>query len=54
MKKDTHEVLDLVYTKEEGQECFSGSYKECVDFVDKQGGVSFAYKIVPIIRTKGK
>ena len=31
----THKVLDLVYTEEEGQGCFTGT-------------MSFAYKIVPL------
>ena len=29
----THKVLNLIYTEEEGQECFSGTYQECLDFV---------------------
>lgn len=48
----THEVLDLVYTIEEGQSCFSGTLKECQDFVSQQGGATFMYKIVPIIFKK--
>jgi len=46
----THVVLDLVYTQEEGQECFEGTEKECYDFIEKQGGASFMYKVVPIIK----
>lgn len=46
----THQVLDLVYTPDEGQECFSGTYQECVDFINEQGGATFMYKIVPIVR----
>jgi len=46
----THEVLDLVYTPEEGQECFRGTHQECVDFINEQGGATFTYKIVPIVR----
>ena len=49
MKTATHEVLDLVYTPEEGQECFSGTEQECNDFVEEQGGATFTYKVVPII-----
>jgi hypothetical protein len=47
----TYEVLDLAYTPNEGQECFSGNYEECVDFINTQGGTYGAcmYKIVPII-----
>jgi len=47
--KHTHEVLDLVYTKNEGQECFAGTKKECNDFINKQGGMTFMYKVVPIL-----
>jgi len=44
----THKVLDLVYTPEEGQECFFGSLQECTDFIKNQGGgATFMYKIVP-------
>ena len=35
---ETHEVLDLVYHPDEGQECFSGTEQECYDFVQEQGG----------------
>lgn len=45
----THQVLDLVYTPEEGQECFEGTEQECLDFVTQQGGAYFMYKVVPII-----
>ena len=44
----THLVLDLVYTKEEGQEIYSGTLTECDDFVLKQGGATFMYKVVPM------
>jgi len=48
----THEVLDLVYTPDEGQECFSGTYQECLDFVSEQGSEAyFMYKIVPIVNS---
>lgn len=46
--KATHQVLDLVYTPEEGQECFEGTEQECYDFIAKQGGATFMYKVVPI------
>jgi len=46
----THEVLDLVYTPEEGQECFSGTEQECHDFVAHQGGATFMYKVVSIVQ----
>lgn len=46
---ETHEVLDLFYTPEEGQECFSGTHQECVDFINEQGGATFMYEIVPIV-----
>jgi hypothetical protein len=42
----THEVLDLVYTPEEGQECY--------EFIQEQGGASFMYKVVPIVHRKIK
>lgn len=46
----THEVLDLVYTSDEGQECFEGTLQECNDFIERQGGASFMYQVVPIAR----
>lgn len=46
---DTHQVLDLVYTPDEGQECFEGSEQDCHDFIQKQGGATFMYKVVPKI-----
>lgn len=42
-------VLDLVYTEEEGQECFSGTYEECEKYIQEQGGWEGMYKIVPKI-----
>jgi len=47
--KATHQVLDLVYTLDEGQECFEGTEQECNDFIIEQGGATFTYKVVPII-----
>ena len=43
----TYKVLDLVYTEEEGQGCFTGTYEECFDFMTEQP-MAFAYKIVPL------
>lgn len=48
--KTTHQVLDLVYTEKEGQDCFEGTLEECNEFVKLQGGCSFMYKVVPIIK----
>ncbi|MFT3994831.1 MAG: hypothetical protein QM660_11015 [Dysgonomonas sp.] len=42
-------VLDLVYTEDEGHECFSGSYEECHDFILAQRGFEGMYRIVPEI-----
>ena len=53
-KEATHEVLDLVYTPEEGQECFEGSEQECHDFVTSQGSDAFTYKVVPKVRLNTK
>lgn len=47
-KKETHVVLDLVYTTDEGQECFSGTQGECYAFIEEQGDSPFMYKVVPI------
>lgn len=52
--KATHEVLDLIYTPEEGQECFEGTLEECNKFVEEQGGATFTYKVVPKIIKKSK
>jgi hypothetical protein len=51
---DTHEVLDLIYTPEEGQECFSGTEQECYEFIQQQGDAFFTYKVVPIIKNNSK
>ena len=40
----THKVIDLTYHKEENNECFIGTYNECISFVAKQGVIG--YKIV--------
>jgi hypothetical protein len=47
--KATHQVLDLVYTPDEGQKCFEGTEQECNGFIEQQGGATFTYKVVPII-----
>jgi hypothetical protein len=49
--KPTHQVLDLVYTSNEGQECFEGTEHECYEFIKHQGGATFMYKIVPLTST---
>ena len=46
----THQVLDLVYTPDEGQECYEGTEQECYDFIQQQGDAIFMYKVVPIVR----
>lgn len=45
----THEVLDLHYTPDEGQGCFEGTYKECMDFAATQTP-HFMYKVVPLLK----
>jgi hypothetical protein len=45
--KKTFVVLDLHYTKEEGQECFDGTKQECDDFAATQTPC-FMYKVVPM------
>ena len=47
--KKTHKVLDLHYHEEEGQECFCGTYQECVKFLADQTP-HFMYKIVPMTK----
>lgn len=41
----THEVLDLHYTKDEGQGCFVGTEQECNEFAVTQSP-HFMYKVV--------
>jgi hypothetical protein len=50
--KPTHVVLDMMYTEEEGQESFHGSYQECEDFIIEQNQhlCVNTYKTVPIIK----
>lgn len=45
----THQVIDMVYTEEEGNVDFSGTYQECWDYIEEQGDMAFTYRIVPII-----
>lgn len=42
-------VLDLLYTPDEGQECFEGTFDECQEFISQQGGGFTTYEIVPRI-----
>lgn len=52
-KEATHQVLDLIYTPDEGQECYEGTEQECYDFIQEQeewSGAAFLYKVVPIVR----
>lgn len=46
MNKYKYVVLDLVYTIDEGQECFEGTYEDCENFVNQQGSATFMYKII--------
>jgi hypothetical protein len=41
----THKVIDLVYYEDEGNEVFSGSYQECMEWKLEQG---FGYQILPL------
>ncbi len=45
----THEVLDLHYLPDEGQGCFVGTLKECVDFAATQSP-DFMYKVVAMTK----
>ena len=40
-----YEVLDLTYTKEEGQSIFKGTYEECEEFIKQQGDFVSMYEI---------
>jgi len=44
--KKTHLVLDLIYTPEEGQVCFTGTLDECTKFVAEQE--TYGFKIMPM------
>jgi len=48
--KKTHIVLDLLYTPEEGQDCFDGTFQECMDFISKQGGSTYMYEIIEMTK----
>lgn len=41
----THKVIDLVYHESEGNDVFSGTYQECLEWKTKQG---FGYQVVPM------
>jgi len=49
----THKILDLHYTPEEGQTCFSGTLQECNTFLETQTPC-FMYKIVPLTKEEIK
>jgi hypothetical protein len=40
-----YEVLDLTYTKEEGQSIFKGTYEECEEFIEQQSDFTGMYEI---------
>jgi len=46
----THKVLDLLYTVDEEQECFSGTEKECWTFIKQQGSATFMFKVIPMTK----
>ena len=41
-------VIDMIYTEEEGNIVKIGSYQDCLDYLDDQGGF-FGYKIIPYL-----
>ena len=43
----THKVIDLVYHEDEGNEAFTGTYQECLEWKSDQG---FGYQIVPLMK----
>lgn len=47
--KKTHKVIDVIYTEEEGNVAFIGSFTECHDFKNQQG---FGYQIIPLNRNE--
>lgn len=51
MKTTTHQVLDLHYLPEEGQECFYGTEEECYEFVSTQSP-HFMYRVVPMTKSE--
>ena len=48
----THKVIDIAYTKEEGQDCFSGTHQECIEFLAEQNsyGETYTLEIVPLLK----
>ena len=46
---NTHRVIDLVYTEEEGNVEMVGTLEECNDFVSSQGSAHFTYKVEPLL-----
>ena len=49
-KVNTHKVLDLVYTSEEGQDAYVGTLKDCHEFVKDQGDSHYTYRVVPLTK----
>lgn len=49
-QQTTHIVIDKIFTEEEGQQAFSGSYVECNEWIEEQAqhGQVFTYEIIPI------
>lgn len=45
-EKKIYLVLDLIYTPEEGQVCFTGTLDECTKFVAEQE--TYGFKILPM------
>ena len=43
----THKVIDLVYHEDEGNDVFSGTYQECLEWKSEQG---FGYQVVPMTK----
>ena len=41
----THKVIDLHYSPEEGQDCFDGTFGECIIFAESQSP-NFMYQVV--------
>lgn len=46
MAKKTHKVIDLVYHESEGNDVFSGTYQECLEWKQEQS--EFGLMIVPM------
>ena len=43
----THKVIDLFYYEDEGNDVFSGTYQECLEWESEQG---FGYQVVPMTK----